>query len=26
LVEEGEEGSTIAVPIADDFLRWWAQY
>ncbi len=23
LVEEGEEGSTIAMPIARDFLSWW---
>ncbi len=26
LVEEGGEGSSIAVPIADDFYRWWWGY
>ncbi len=26
LVEEGGEGSKIAVPIADEFYRWWYSY
>jgi len=25
LVEEGKEGSTAAMPIANEFLRWWGQ-
>jgi penicillin-binding protein 2 len=25
LVEEGEEGSTAAMPVANEFLRWWGQ-
>jgi len=25
LVEEGEEGSTVAMPIAKDFLSWWGK-
>ena len=25
LVEEGEEGSVVAEPIARDFLRWWGK-
>lgn len=25
LVEEGEEGSTAAMPIARDFLAWWGK-
>lgn len=26
LVEEGEEGSRISVPIANDFYKWWGNY
>lgn len=26
LIEEGEEGSRTAVPVADGFYRWWANY
>lgn len=26
LIEEGEEGSRTAVPVAAEFYKWWAQY
>ena len=25
LIEEGKEGSTVAQPIARDFLKWWGE-